>query len=178
MSEKVIKMSEEKVENRNRLVGGFALIILGLLALAAQFVDLEWLGLLILPALGVIFFVWGLLTRQSGLFIPAGILTGLGIGTLLVAGPFEGVTEDTQGGIFMLAFAFGWALIPLFSILFTRERHLWALIPGGIMALIGIGLLFGGMAFTILEFLGIVWPVFLILGGLYLIFRRSAGRLG
>jgi hypothetical protein len=33
------------------------------------------------------------------------------------------------------------------------------------------------MAFTILEFLGVVWPVFLILGGLYLIFRRSGGKL-
>ena len=172
MSEKVMKVSEEKEETRNRLVGGIALIILGLLALAAQFVELDWLGLMILPALGAIFLVWGLLTRESGLFIPSGILSGLGLGTLLVAGPFSSIAEDAQGGIFMLAFALGWALIPLFSILFTSERHLWALIPGGIMALIGIGLLFGGMAFTILEFLGIVWPVFLILGGLFLIFRR------
>lgn len=177
MSEKVVEMNEEKQENRNRMVGGVALIVLGLLALAAQFIDLEWLGFMILPALAVIFLVWGILTRQSGFFIPAGILGGLGIGTLLVAGPFEGVSEDTQGGLFMLAFAFGWALIPLFSILFTRERHLWALIPGVILALIGIGLLFGGMAFTILEFLGIVWPVFLILGGLYLILRRGGRGL-
>ena len=177
MSEKVAIKNEANSENRNRLVGGIALIILGLLALAAQFVEMEWLGLLILPALGFIFLVWGILTRQSGLFIPAGILGGLGVGTLLVAGPFAGVAEDTQGGIFMLAFAAGWALIPIFSIIFTRERHLWALIPGGIMALIGIGLLFGGMAFTILEFLGVIWPVLLILGGLYLIFRRSEGKL-
>lgn len=170
-------MSEKSVEKRNRVVGGIALIVLGLLALAAQFVEMEWLGLFILPALSVIFLVWGLMTRESGLFIPAGILGGLGIGTLLVAGPFAGVEGDAQGGIFMLAFALGWALIPVLSTLFTSEKHLWALIPGGIMALIGIGLLFGGMAFTILEFLGIVWPVFLILGGLYLIFRRSSGKL-
>lgn len=170
-------MSEKSMQNRNRLVGGVALIVLGLLALAAQFVELEWFGLLILPALAVIFLVWGILTRESGFFIPGGILAGLGIGTLLVAGPFQGTEGDGQGGIFMLAFAAGWALIPIFSILFTQEKHLWALIPGAIMALIGIGLLFGGMAFTILEFLGIVWPVFLILAGIYLIFRRSRGRL-
>jgi hypothetical protein len=164
-------------ESRNHVVGGIALIVLGLIALLAQFSDFgETLGLLIVPALGAIFLLWGILTRQSGLLIPGGILSGIGIGILLIAGPFDSVTGDTSGGIFMLSFAFGWFLIPVLSTIFTRDNHWWALIPGGIMALIGGGLLFGGAALTVLEYVGEFWPVFLILAGLYLILRRSRDK--
>lgn len=160
-------------QNRNRVVGGLALIVVGLIAFAAQFIDAEWLGLLILPALGFIFLAWGLITRQSGLLIPGGILSGLGAGTLLLTGPYETAAGETQAGIFLLAFAAGWVLIPILATLFTPERHLWALIPAAVLALIGAGLLFGGAALTALEWLGRIWPVFLILGGLLLIFRRG-----
>lgn len=160
---------------RSGTIGGIVLIVIGLLALAAQFVEFgEWLGLLILPGLGLIFFAWGIATRESGLMIPGGILSGLGLGTLLITvGPFAGAEADFQGGIFMLAFALGWVLIPIVSALVTGDNHWWAVIPGGIMALIGAALIFGGVAFTALEWMGRIWPVFLILGGLYILLRRS-----
>lgn len=162
-------------QQRNRMIGGIALIALGLLALVGQFVDMEWLGLLFLPVLGAIFLAWGILTRQSGLLIPGGILSGIGLGTLLIAGPFfNNLSGEAEGGIFMLAFAAGWVLIPIVSSIFTGDNHWWALIPAAIMALIGGGLLLGGAALTVLEWLGKIWPVFLILGGLYLILRRDA----
>ena len=94
-------------------------------------------------------------------------------GILLTAGPFDDVSGDASGGIFLLSFPAGWFLIPVLSTIFTGDNHWWALIPGGIMAVIGGALLFGGMAIAVLEFLGQIWPVFLILGGLYLILRRS-----
>ena len=72
----------------------------------------------------------------------------------------------------MLSFALGWLLIPILSTLFTDDRHIWALIPAGIMGVIGGGLLFGGIFFSALEFLGLVWPVLLILAGFYLLLRR------
>jgi hypothetical protein len=34
----------------------------------------------------------------------------------------------------------------------------------------------GGAAVTALEYLGKIWPVFLILGGLFLILRRDRGK--
>lgn len=163
-------------ESRNRIVWGIALIVFGLLALVTQLVDLgETLGLLIVPALGLIFLLWGTLTRQSGLLIPGGILSGIGIGTLLITGPYAAASGQVQGGVFLLAFAFGWALIPVLSAIFTGDNHWWALIPGGIMAIVGGALLFGGVALTVLEFFGRAWPVLLILAGLYLILRRSVG---
>ncbi len=166
----------KKSESSGQIFWGLALIIVGLLALAAQFVEFgESLGLLIVPTLGVIFLLWGIFSRESGLLIPGGILSGIGAGILLITGPYEAASGEVQGGVFLLAFAAGWALIPILSSIVAGENHWWALIPGGIMALIGGGLLLGGAALTVLEFFGRIWPVFLILAGLYLIVRRSTG---
>lgn len=165
-----------KGQNNRQLVGGLALLLLGLVALAAQFIDVDWLGLLILPTLALIFLAWGLATRESGFLIPGGILAGLGAGTLLIVGPLDAAPEDVKGGAFLLTFALGWALIPILSTLFTKERHLWALIPGAIMALIGGALLLGGVAMDLLELLGNWWPVILIAAGLILIFQQLRSR--
>ncbi len=161
-------------EARGRIFAGILLIAVGLLALAAIFFDISaTLGLLILPGMGLAFVVWGLLSRESGLLIPGGILSGIGVGTLLITGPFQNSSGEVQGGIFMLAFAAGWFLIPILSQISTGDNHWWALIPGALMAIIGGGLLFGGVAFAVLQFLGRIWPVFLILGGLFLLLKRS-----
>lgn len=83
------------------------MIRIGVVALLSQFGDFDWLGLFVLPILGAFFMVWGIVSGQSGLMVPAGILLGIGAGTLLVAGPFEDVSEMRQGGVFMLRFAGG-----------------------------------------------------------------------
>ncbi len=160
-------------ETRNRAIGGIALILLGLLAFIVQFIDISWLGFLVLPTLALIFAAWGILTRQSGLLIPAGILGGLGLGTYLIAGPYEGWADDRGAALFMLAFALGWVMIPVLSILFTKDRHLWALIPAAIMAFVGFALLSGDAGLAAITFLGRLWPLFLIAIGLYIIFRRE-----
>jgi hypothetical protein len=154
-------------------VGGLILILIGGLALLAQFVDIS--GLYVLPVLSACFLVWGILSRQTGLVIPGGILGGIGLGAFLVEGPFAYLGDPATGGVFMLAFACGWALITLVSIYTNRNGRpsLWPLIPGGIMAAIGAILLAGGKALTMLNWLNFGWPVILIAVGLYLILRRK-----
>ena len=49
----------------------------------------------------------------------------------------------------------------------------WALIPGGIMAVIGGAMLLGGAWLKLLELSNLLWPAALILTGIYIIFRRS-----
>lgn len=167
----------ETENKRNRTIGGIVLILIGLVALLSQYVEIgEALGLLLLPGLGLLFLAWGILSRQSGFLIPGGILAGIGAGTLLLTGPYEDAAGDVQAAVFLLVFAAGWGLIPILSTIFTEEGHWWALIPGGILALIGAALLVGGAAMTALEYLGKIWPVFLILGGLFLILRRDRGK--
>lgn len=160
-------------ERRNRRIGGIALLTIGLLALVAQVVDLGMLGLLILPALSLIFLAWGISTREAGLLIPGGILAGIGVGVLLMTGTALGELSETAGpGVFLVAFGAGWALITLVSALFTDETVWWALIPGGILAAIGGALVVGGPALTLLELVGRLWPLALVAAGLYLLFRR------
>lgn len=165
-------MDKQLKENRNEWVGGLILIGLGLFFLANQFIDLNWdrLGVYFLPALGAAFLLAGIVGRQVGFLIPGGILSGIGWGSVLVTGPFAG-SGDTEGGVFMLTFAAGWALITVLTAVFTKETHWWPLIPGGIMALIGGGILFGGVFMQGLTLLGQIWPVFLILLGLIILFQ-------
>jgi hypothetical protein len=149
---------------------GIALILIGLLILAAQLFDLPSMGQLFLPALGMVFLVWGLLSRSGGLLIPGGVLTGIGVGVYLM--DVLPLTDTAQPGVFMLSFGGGFALISLLSALFTPDKHWWALIPGAIMALIGGALLIGGTALTVLEIVGTYWPVVLIVLGAYILLKR------
>ncbi len=169
-------MTEKTHKKGRQAAGGIALIIIGLIALGAQFIDTDWIGLLFLPVLGLIFLAWGAVTRESGLFIPGGILSGIGVGTLLITGPFQNAGGEMEGGIFMFAFAAGWVLIPLLSVIFTNERHWWALIPAAVFAFIGAGLVFGGALLTSLELIGRFWPVVLILIGFYILLRRGVAE--
>jgi len=155
---------------RNRIISGLVLILLGGLFLVNQFIEIPSVGNLFLPGLGLIFLVWGIVTRTGGLLVPGGILTGIGTGVYLMnALPLEGNAEP---GVFLLSFGGGFALITLLSAIFTRETHWWALIPGGILATIGGALYAGGIAQDVLEIIGRFWPVALILVGVYVIFRR------
>ncbi len=166
-------MSKELKEKRGELIWGIILIGIGVIALANQFTNFNWdhLGLYFLPLLGGAFLLGGILSRQAGLIIPGGIISGIGWGSLLIAGPLSGLTGDNEGAIFMLTFALGWGLITVLTAVFTDETHWWPLIPGGIMALIGLGILFGGIFMQGLSLLGRIWPAFLIVLGLYILFQ-------
>jgi hypothetical protein len=150
------------------LIVGLVLILGGLLALAGQFVTIslgEYFGTLLLLGLGLIFMVAGILTREEGWFIPGGILTGLGAGVALMASPWAARLPGEAGGWFLLVFAAGWALIPIMTAIFGDETHWWALIPGGIIGLVGAAVLFGGVFIDALEWAGKLWPLALIVIG-------------
>jgi hypothetical protein len=156
------------------LVGGLILILGGILALAAQLMPDFWgdfFGQFLLLGLGLIFMVAGILTREDGWFIPGGILTGLGAGVVLVSGSWAARLPGDEGGWFLLAFAAGWALIPLMSAIFTEENHLWALIPGAIIGMVGAAVLFGGVFGNVLEWAGKLWPLALIIVGVSVLWK-------
>jgi len=161
-------------DRRETMIGGALLVAIGLLVLLAQNVKVESLGLLFLPALGGLFLIAGIIGRQVGFLIPGGILTGIGLGTLLQQSSTVAGNSNAQGGVFFIGFALGWFLITGLSKLFTSETQWWALIPGTIMALIGGGLMLGGAALNVLEFAGRWWPLILVGLGLIIIMRRKS----
>ncbi|MCA9932190.1 MAG: hypothetical protein KC419_27085 [Anaerolineales bacterium] len=164
-------------KKRNDLAGGIVLIGLGLLFLVGRIVNLDNWGLLFLPALGAIFMIWGILAREGGLMIPGGIISGIGWGSYLIAGPWALDSALDDGGLFMIVFGIGFMSITLFSLIFAHETHWWALIPGGIISGIGAAIMFGGVFMQALELLGTYWPVILILVGIYVIFQAGRGKI-
>ena len=170
-------MDKQLKENRNEWIGGVILIGLGLFFLVNQFIDFNWdgVGIYLLPTLGAVFLLAGIFTRQAGFIIPGGIISGIGWGSVLVTGAFSD-SGDVEGGVFMLTFAAGWALITVLTAVFTEETHWWPLIPGGIMALIGGGILFGGIFMQGLTLLGQIWPVLLIGLGIYVLYKTAKDK--
>ncbi len=157
------------MKRHHRLLTGVMLVLLGLFALVAQFVNL---GSWVLPGLGVLFLAWGLSARQVGLLIPGGILLGLGVGTWLTTLPFAAHSDRLQGGVFLLAFGLGWGLIPLLAAT-LRRRMRWPLIPGGVLALIGLALLAGGPALNALAWAGKLWPLIFVALGLRILWKHA-----
>lgn len=165
-------------KTRQNYITGIALVLIGLFIFAVQYIQSKWLGLAILPGLGIIFLAWGLISRNFGLLIPGGILSGLGAGVFLIEGPFSSIEGIDKGGLIMVSFAAGWALIALLSRFTSGKFELWPLIPGAIIGLIGAGLFAGGKALEIMNLIGKSWPLGLIAVGLYLILWRKGFQSG
>lgn len=164
-------------KQKNELIGGLLLVSFGFLALAGKFIDLENLsldlGLLFLPALGALFLLLGIVNRNDGLLIPGGILSGIGWGSWLTIGPLSLGGDGQEAGFFLLIFGLGFVSITVLSAIFTDETHWWAMIPGGILFAIGLAVLFGGIFLAIVTALGRLWPLALIVVGLYIIIRHG-----
>jgi hypothetical protein len=167
-------------KRRNDLIGGLLLISIGALVLVGKAINFDVIpnaGLLFLPALGALFMVAGIFGRNEGLMVPGGIISGIGWGAYLVAGPFTWQAEQQQGGIFFLAFALGWVSITVMSALFAKKTVWGTLVPAAVLAAIGGALFFGGAFMDVLEVAGKLWPLALIAVGAGIIFkatRRSA----
>lgn len=159
-------------------IGGAFLIAIGVLSLLGQFMKDGWLGLLFLPALALIFLIWGAVTRKEGFLIPAGILGGVSLGTFLERAT-PGLAGEATGAVFVLSLALGFAVItPLTAVICGRAQW-WALLVAGILALVGGALLAGGAALDMLVLAGQAWPLILIGLGIYIIVqRRGSGDSG
>ena len=154
----------------HRLVGGIILILFGITVLLQQWFDISTYAVLVL---GCAMLVWGSVSHRSGWIIPGGVLSGIGLGILVMEGPWHFPVEQ-QNGIFLLCFAMGWFLITLLTALFTCTQW-WALIPGGIMALIGGSLLVTKGAVR-WEDLNLVYAIILIFIGLILLVYRGRSK--
>lgn len=167
-----------KMRNKNTL-SGLILVALGLIALVGQFVTFDLpdsLGLLFVPGLGALFLVWGILTRNEGLMIPGGILSGIGWGVYAIAGPFAIWQGESEGGVFLIFLGLGFGLITLVTAVFADETHWWALIPGSIIAFVGLAILFGGAMLTLLTWVGKLWPLALILLGISILLGANRNK--
>lgn len=120
-----------------------------------------WTGAIIVGGIGLAFWAIYLVNRQFWwAVIPGGVM--LTIGVMVLLEPY--LTGLAMGGTFFLGIGLTFALL---SILPTPDgRMRWAIYPAGVLAIMGLLL----MA-SLPSVLNILWPVALILIGLFLIYR-------
>jgi hypothetical protein len=180
VSEFIINTNQEKggeimdSQRRTNLLGGIVLILVGGILLAAQLfpglgitlnITLSWP--LILVGVGIFLFLLGLLINEPDMAVPACIVAGIG-GILY----YQNETGDWA------SWAYAWALIPGFVGVGTILAGLFggnfrkSLRDGGTLILISVILfaifssLLGGK-----SYLGVYWPVLIILLGVWLLIR-------
>ena len=83
---------------------------------------------------------------------------GFFLAVILVLLPFAGERENVISGVVLLAFAFGWASLAILSVRLTDQPQRWAVVPAGLTALVGTGLLLWPSSVTH-DIFGWLWPV-------------------
>jgi hypothetical protein len=147
---------------RDRTMLGLLLLGGGILFLLAQFSFFPGFGDLVLLLLGGVFLYAYFNTRPGyriGFLIPGSILLGLGVGQLVSDVTF---IRLFGGDLTAVCLGLGFCLI-----WFLERKHWWALIPGGILVLTGLG--------SALR-IGSLWPLLLIGLGIYLLYDQSRRR--
>ena len=142
------------------------LIVIGLFALVANVTGTGITALSIPLAIGLAFLVAYGLTRNYGLLVPAGVLTGFGGGAL--AGSVLNVADS--GALVVIGGGLGFLFIYLVDMLVSgSSTRWWPLIPGGILTLVGAGIAQQAEA---LRQLALWWPVLLVVLGALILVER------
>lgn len=97
---------------------------------------------MVLLLVGCYLLLRGIMTRSCKRLVPGGLLGGIGLGLVLTAGPFHLVTGDTEGSLFLFACALGLFVTFILSRRFTHHPQWWSIIPGSMLALTSLFLLF------------------------------------
>ena len=161
---------------RGGWIGGLVLILLGVAFLAQQFYPDVFGGWMFLVGLGIIFLVAYVVSQQYGFLIPGAILTGLGVGVALIETNTVSGGETVEGGVIVLALGISFLAIWLSDLLLTRGRPggWWPLIPGGILTVVGVSLLYENEAW--LESVAQWWPLIFIIIGVWILLERAIRR--
>lgn len=170
-----------------RTIAGVLLLLAGGILFLDRFLKTGWLSLLVLPAVGLFLYVWGIRQKQVGLMIAGSLLGAVGFGSMAAWGPAVRLGPPgqialsivphnllSQVGILTLYLGIGWGLITLTTAVVTGRPAYWALVPGSILGAIGACLLFSPLRwvdFVLYGALGIglpllVWGLFTRLIGL------------
>jgi hypothetical protein len=144
---------------------GAVLVVVGAVLLGGRFNDVVAAGG---PALwiGLGFLTWWAFSGNYGLLVPAGVLTGLGVGLMLDHVGFYGNPVALGLGVGFLA------IYALDALRRQRSSSWWPLVPGAVLVI--VGLLQNTSGWASLGDLG--WPLVLIVIGIIIIGGALARR--
>jgi hypothetical protein len=151
------------------LIPGFTLLSIALLIVLERFAHSftqNWGGSIVLGGIAVSFFAVYLANRDNWwAIIPGGVMLTLAF----VAGFDSAFGGFGGGGIFFLGMGLTFALL---AVLQTPQGQMkWAWIPAGVLLLIGLLIMAASEAWA-----GLIWPVALILVGIFFVYRTFVRR--
>lgn len=153
--------------NQRNLVPGLLLIGIGAFLYLVQATDVG--GEAIVLVIGAGLLVAYAFTRLYGFLVPGSIMTGLGLGILWVTQAAD------DGGAVLIGLGLGFAMIALADWVFKHTPvPWWPLIPGGILATIGVLVETGSRGR--LADLTWIWPIVLIVVGAILVVVQLSRR--
>lgn len=127
-----------KKDQHFRSMAGILLIVTGGVLFVDQYLKTGWLSLMIMPVLGLFFYLSGIRYHHPNLIVAGGILAGVGTGIA------SALLPASQSPVLLYQIArlaiftgIGWLMVALGTALFTNKPAFWALVPGG--GLIGFG---------------------------------------
>jgi hypothetical protein len=168
MSTDVDTATSTRAENRDRVFLAVVLLSAGGMLLTDRLVPNWPLGEAIALVIGLELLVWALWARAAGPLVGGGIVTGVGIGILLVNGPLQGQEAAEVGGGWLLALGAGFALVAGLARPLRVERQDWAWLPA--VCLVALGAAIGlGISATVIAWAG---PAVLLGAGAWMLLRR------
>ena len=108
----------------NRWLAGVVLVGIGAVLLAVQLLNITVVASAAPLAIGLLLLAAWLRSNSAGYLIPGGILTGLGVGVILAAGPLLSAPETLAGAIVVASLAGGFLLVSIASLL-RRGCFMW-----------------------------------------------------
>ncbi len=158
-----------------RIIAGALIVIVGVVLLLSEMKVIvlsgEVGGMLALLAGAVVFgAIWLSNPKEWWPLIPGGVMASWGLSALL------GLL-GLPGGLVSLVGFVGSALPFLYIFLLDRQKNWWALIPGGIMAFMGLVTLVGSAVGE--DWMGtlVLWGIALVFAGIFLTNRRNSWAL-
>jgi biotin transporter BioY len=136
------------------LLVGLALVAIGIVLLANQFVDVNDADLkdtLVFGGLAAVFLVALILTRGYGFLIAALTFAGLS------AAKYAVMQGEDSGGAVLLGPGIGFLAAYAIAAVVFAPTHWWPLVPGTILTLLGGLLVFGGEPGA--QLAGQIWPI-------------------
>jgi hypothetical protein len=134
---------------------GIILIGAGAVFILDQLIQTGWLSLLVLPGLGILGLVAGIHYRRLAWIIPGALVGGIGWGGFFVLNRMFDISNLTRLGLFLLSLGVGFLCIFFGSRLAQKPLAFWSLIPGLVIASVGIPFVTGRI--FLLDFL--LFPV-------------------
>jgi hypothetical protein len=158
--------------HRRPYIFGWIIVIIGALLLLNHWftIELDWTS--VLMVIGIAFLVAGLLKRDHGTVFPGMLCLLLGLLFYLKANHVIWIPWGELWPVIILCI--GVAFLIQFIV---DPKRKGGLLPGLVLLAVGFLFLFTPFCwFDIIYWIGKLWPVLLILVGLYLIFKSEKGR--